>query len=100
MKLEFMIYPADADWFRFRYEEYPRVLRPRAIPSHKIKGWGSNRIQVQGEEIAFSDELNGFQVIFESGRLSEVQALEIMEDICSNIEAETGQKARFVQVSG
>lgn len=68
------------------------------IPSKQMDGWGSNRIQVEGEEISFSDEDPGFQVVFETGILSATRADQIVSEICENIEARTGQKTRVVKL--
>ncbi len=67
-------------------------------PSRRIEGWGSHRIEVEGEQVSFSDEDPGFQVGFETGVLSEERADQIVAEICENIEAQTGQKTRIVKM--
>lgn len=96
--LEYLIRRTDDEWFSFPFDQYPEILRPARTPSKRIEGWGSNRIQVEGEEISFSDEDPGFQVVFETGILLEARADEIVSEICENIEAQTGQKARMVKL--
>lgn len=95
---EFLIRRKDKEWFDFPFEEYPEILRPIQTSSKQVTGWGSHRIQVEGEEISFSDEDPGFQVTFESGKLSEERAGQIMEEICKNIESKTGQETRIVRI--
>jgi hypothetical protein len=64
----------------------------------RSKVGGSSRLEVEGEEISFSDEEPGFQVVFETGKLSELRADEIVAEICQNIEAMTGQKTQIVKL--
>ena len=94
--IEFLIRRIDDDWFDFPFERYPEVLWPLGIPSKPIAGWGTQRIEVEGEEISFSDEDPGFQFGFETGQMTPVRAREILEAICQNIEIETGQRSRIV----
>jgi hypothetical protein len=96
--LEYLIRRTDAEWFDFPFEDYPEILRPIQIPSRRIEGWGSNRIEVEGEQVSFSDEDPGFQVVFETGVLSEERADQIVAEICENIQAQTGQKATVVKL--
>ena len=96
--LEYLIRRTDDEWFSFPFERYPEILRPARTPSITIEGWGSNRIQVESEQISFSDEEPGFQVVFETGTLPEARADQIVAEICDNIEARTGQKARMVKL--
>jgi hypothetical protein len=96
--LEYLIRRTDDEWFSFPFDQYPEILRPARTPSNWIEGWGSNRIQVDGEEISFSDEDLGFQVVFETGILLEARADEIVSEICENIEAQTGQKAKMTKL--
>ena len=98
--IEFMIRPSGTAEFEFKFSEYPRVLKPKSIASSTIKGWGSNRICVEGEEISFSDEGRGFQVSFHTGAVGSERATEIIEDICANIAAETGFELECLQISG
>jgi hypothetical protein len=95
---EYLIRRTDGEWFTFPFPEYPEILRPIRTSSKPVKGWGSNRIEVEGEEISFSDEDPGFQVTFESKKLSEERADQIMAEICENIEAKTGQQTRIVKL--
>src|SRR5438105_1066036 len=98
--LEYIIARTDDDEeFSFPFEKYPEILRPIRTPSKGIEGWGSNRIEVEGEEISFSDETPGFQVVFETGKLSGERAKQLVIEICENIESQTGQKARMYQIS-
>jgi hypothetical protein len=96
--LEFLIRRDDAEWFDFPYERYPEVLRPLTIESRPVEGWGSHRIEVEGAQVSFSDEDLGFQVAFETGSHDETRARQIVDDICRNIETETGQKTRVVEL--
>jgi hypothetical protein len=96
MMIEFLIRRDDDEWFSFPYDEFRNILRPIRTPSRKIDGWGSNRIEVEGEEISFSDEDLGFQVVFETGKMTDERAGQIIAEICENIEAVTGQKVRIV----
>ncbi|HWG44666.1 MAG TPA: hypothetical protein VN688_17955 [Gemmataceae bacterium] len=96
--LEYLIRRTDDEWFSFPFDQYPVILCPARTPSKRIDGWGSNRIEVEGEEISFSDEDPGFQVVFETGTLPEERADQIVSEICENIEARTGQKARIVKL--
>jgi hypothetical protein len=92
--IEYLIRRTDGEWFDFG--NYPEVLRPIRIPSKQITGWGNHRVEVEGEEIAFAEEDPGFQVIFETGILSEERASQIVAEICENIELQTGQRTRIV----
>lgn len=96
--LEYLIRRSDDEWFSFPFDRYPAILRPARTPSKRIEGWGSSRIQVEGEEISFSDEDPGFQVVFETDILSEARADQLVSEMCENIEAQTGQKARMVKL--
>ena len=95
---DYLIRRTDDEWFSFSFDQYPEILRPIRIPSKHIEGWGSNRIEIEGEEISFSDEDPGFQVCFETGVLSEERADQIMSEISENIEKRTGQKTRIVKL--
>ncbi len=95
---EFLIKRADGEWFTFPQARFPDVLRPLAISSHPVTGWGSHRIEVEGAEVSFSDEAIGFQVAFETGNLDATRQREIVDDICRNIEAVTGQKSTVVEL--
>ena len=96
--IEYLIRRTDDEWFSFPFDQYAEILRPIRTPSKKIEGWGSNRIEVEGEEISFSDEDPGFQVVFQSGALCQERADQIIAEICENIEARTGQKTRVVKL--
>ena len=74
-----------------------RVQPKQRMPDARLL-WGSNRIEVQGEEIRFSDEDPGFQLVFETGTLPEQRADQIVSEICENLEARTGQKAEMVKL--
>ena len=50
------------------------------------------------EEIRFSDEDPGFQLVFETGTRPEEWADQIVSEICENLEARTGQKAEMVKL--
>jgi hypothetical protein len=95
---EYLIRRTDAEWFDFPFKDYPEILRPIRTPSRQAEGWGSHRIEVEGEEVSFSDEDPGFQVVFETGLLTEERADQIVAEICENIEAQTGQKTRIVKL--
>jgi hypothetical protein len=96
--IEYLIRRTDDEWFRFG--NYPEVLRPVRIPSKQIQGWGNHRIEIEGEEISFSEEDPGLQVVFETGVLSQERADEILAQICESIESHTGQKTRIVPLTG
>jgi hypothetical protein len=96
--LEYLIRRFDDEWFDFSFEQYPEILRPIRTPSRRIEGWGSNRIEVEGDDISFSDEDPGFQVVFEKGVLSPERADQIVVEICENIETRTGQKTEIVKL--
>jgi hypothetical protein len=96
--IEFLIRRADAEWFDFPYERRTEILRPLTVPSRPVEGWGSHRIEVEGAEVSFSDEEPGFQVVFEAGNLDPTRARQIIDDICQNIETQTGQKTRVVEL--
>ena len=96
--LEYLIRRTDDEWFDFPFDQYPEILRPIRTSSRRIEGWGSNRIEVEGEEISFSDEDPGFQVVFETGILSPERADQIVAEICENIETRTSQKTRCVKI--
>jgi len=96
--LEYLIRRTDGEWFVFPYGQYPEILRPIRIPAKHIEGWGSHRNEVEGEEISFSDEDPGFQIGFETGKLREERADQIVAEICENIEAKTGQLTRIVKL--
>ena len=88
---EFLIRRDDGEWFDFPYERRAEILRPHAIPSQPVEGWGTHRIEVEGAEVSFSDEDPGFQVSFETGSLDATRARQIVDDICRNIETQLGQ---------
>jgi hypothetical protein len=96
--LEYLIRRTDAEWFDSPFERYPEILRPIRTPSKRIEGWGSHRIEVEGEQVSFSDEDPGFQVVFETGVLSEERADQIVAEICENIETQTGQRTGIVKM--
>ena len=96
--LEYLLRRTDHEWFSFPFAQYPEILRPARTPSKQIAGWGSNRIEVEGEDISFSDEDPGFQVVFETGILPEERADQLVYEICENIEARTGQIAKMVKI--
>ena len=96
--LEYLIRRTDGEWFDFPFSTYPEILRPIRIPSSPTAGRGSHRIQIEGEEVSFSDEDPGFQVVFETGKLRVERADQIVKEICENIEAKTGQRARIVKL--
>src|SRR5438093_10334017 len=96
--IEFLIRRADDEWFDFSYERRIDILRPLTTPSRSVEGWGSHRIEVEGAEVSFSDEDPGFLVVFETGSLDATRARQIVEDICKNIETQTGQKTRVVEL--
>jgi hypothetical protein len=60
------------------------------------EGWGDYRILVEGTEIAFSFEDPGIQVSFEGGKISEIQAKQIIDEICVNITTLTNQQCKVV----
>ena len=97
-KREYLIRRADDEWFSFPFERYPKILRPARTASKSVGGWGSNRLEIEGAEISFSDEDPGFQVVFETGSLSEERADQIKSEICENIETLTGQKAVMIKL--
>ena len=96
--IEFLIRRDDAEWFDFPYDCRVDVLRPLSIPSRPIEGWGSHRIEVEGAEVSFSDEDPGILVVFETGSLESTRARQIVDEICQNIETQTGQKTRVVEL--
>jgi hypothetical protein len=96
--LEYLIHRTDSEWFDFPFQEYPKILRPIRTPSKQINGWGSHRIEVEGEQVSFSDEDPGFQVAFETGVLPEERADQIVAEICENIETQTGQRSQIVKI--
>jgi hypothetical protein len=96
--VEYLIRRTDGEWFEIPFGQYPEILRPIRIASKCIEGWGSHRIEVEGEEISFSDEDAGYQIVFETGVLSEERADQIVAEICENIALKTGQKTRLVKL--
>jgi hypothetical protein len=95
---EYLIRRTHAEWFEFPFTDYPKILCPIRTPSRQAEGWGSHRIEMEGEEVSFSDEDTGFQVVFETGLLAGERADQIVAEICENIEAQTGQKTRIVKL--
>src|SRR4051812_8166524 len=93
---EFMLKLNDGNGFSESFDRYPELLRPASIPSERAEGFGSHRIRVEGVELYFSDEVFGFQVVFESDSISEQRAEQIMDDICQNIRATTGSSTEVV----
>ena len=93
---EFILRLNDGEGFCEGFDSYPTLLRPANIPSQSVAGWGSHRILVEGAEISFSDEEFGFQVVFETGEISEQRAQEIMDDIAANIRAKTDATTSIV----
>ena len=77
---------------------YTALLRPASIASQPVAGWGSHRILVEGAEISFSEEEFGFQVVFETGDISEQRAQGIMDDIAANIRAKTDATTSIVLI--
>src|SRR5688572_30831635 len=95
---EFILRLNEGEGFAGSYDSLPALLRPASIPSQPVAGWGSHRILVEGAEISFSDEEFGFQVVFETGDISEERAQEIMEDIAANIRAKTAATTSVVPI--
>lgn len=93
---EFLIQRTDGEWFDISFDRYPVILCPIDIESRQAEGWGSHRIEIEGEEISFSDEDPGFHVVFETGKLSCERAEQIVNEIGRNIEETTGQQTRIV----
>jgi hypothetical protein len=77
--------------------QWPEVMHPTTVPFRPAQGWGNYRIEIDGTEIAFSDEDPGVQVIFE-GELSDTLERQIVEEILSNIERTTGQRGRIIEL--
>jgi hypothetical protein len=96
--MEFLIRRMDGDWFDLHYGRFPDVLHPDSFPSEQISGWGDHRIRVLGEEIAFSHEDPGIQVIFEGNLIDPEQAGQIVQEIAENIMHATGQGARIIDL--
>lgn len=94
--IEFLIERTDGDWFGFPPDSDP--YRPVTIPFRQIEGWGDGRIEIDGCQISFSDEVPGVQVSFE-GQVSQQRAVAIIEEIRQRIEEVSGQKAQAVQIS-
>jgi hypothetical protein len=94
--IEFLIQPVNDDWLNLYKDQFAQVFLPRSFPSQPIEGWGDYRIRVKGTEIAFSYEDPGIQVSFEGGEITEVQAKQIIDEICINITTFTNQQCRVV----
>jgi hypothetical protein len=95
---EFLIRRIDGEWFELHARRFAEVLRPTTMPSQPVSGWGDHRIEVDGEEISFSYEDPGIQVIFETGKLAPDVALKIVHEICERITLLTGQQGRVVEL--
>ena len=89
---------ADGEWFDLHASRFSEALRPTTMASRPIAGWGDHRIEVDGEEISFSHEDPGFQVIFETGKLGPDVALKIVHEISERITLLTGQQGRVVEL--
>ena len=96
--MEFLIKRTDGDWFDLPRAMYRAVLRPNSWPSRPIAGWGSHRIEVLGQEVAFSDEIAGILVIFEGGDIPKAPAQQVVEEILHNISQATGQSGTVVRI--
>jgi hypothetical protein len=90
--LEYIILPAGGGDFHLPAHRYDDVLRPNSLPSEPIEGYGTHSIDVDGCEVYFSDEQEGFQVVFECEEMPQEQTRRLVEEICANIERATGQK--------
>ena len=91
---EYIILPAGGGGdFHLPAYRYDDVLRPNSVPSAPVDGYGTHSIDVDGCEVYFSDEQEGFQVVFECDNLSNEQARRLVDEIRANIEKATGQKA-------
>jgi hypothetical protein len=95
---EFMLKINDGDGLNEPFSRLPEILRPASIPCEPAEGWGTHRIRVEGAEVSFSDEIFGFQVVFESDSLPEGRAELIMGDICQNVRATAGATTVVVQL--
>lgn len=95
---EFLIRCTTDEWFDITQERTPSILKPIATIAEPIAGWGSHRIRVEGEEIAFSIEDVGIQVSFESGTMDWERARSLVDEMCKNIEKQTGQGTRIVEI--
>jgi hypothetical protein len=98
--MDFLIAPVDGGFFELKEENIARMLRPIDTPSHPVVGWGTHRILVEGCEVAFSDEVAGFQVFFDCDHITEERAEQLCHEIRRSIEAVTGQRGRVFMVTG
>lgn len=72
------------------------MLCPDSVSSSPIEGWGDHRIFVLGCEVSFSSEDPGIQVSFETGNISQAQAIQLVQEIAAKIAAVTGQQAEVI----
>jgi hypothetical protein len=94
--IEYLIRPTTSEWFAFPKDSEPyRTVR---TPYTKVAGWGNGRIEVEGCEISFSDEIVGVQVSFE-GEMSQSRADEVIEEIRQTMEAVAQESATVLQIS-
>ena len=73
-------------------------LKPIHTPSRPIAGWGCHRIEVEGEQISFSDEPPGIQVSFVTGKLSPLRESQIMSEIAQNYSQAIGHQVEIVDL--
>ena len=96
--MEFLIKRTDDDWFDLPRALYHATLRPNSWPSRAVAGWGNHRIEVLGQEVAFSGEFAGILVIFEGGDIPEARAQQIVEESLHNISQATAQSGTVVRI--
>lgn len=94
--LEYLIKPLESDFFDLSPKEWGNVLRPTSFPSKIIDGWGNLRIEIEGCEISFSDEMVGIQVYFENCEIPEEKASLIVQEICKELILKTGEQAEVI----
>ncbi len=95
--IEFLIRRTDGEWFDLAEERCAAVFHPNTLPYEAVPGWGTVRIRSAGTEVSVSAEDPGYQVSFE-GTIEVAVARRIVEEMLENLERETGQQGRIVEI--
>ena len=95
---EFLICQDDGgDWLVIPVDSYDRAFLPTGWTAERIDGWGNFRLRLGSTEVSFSDEIAGWQVVFE-GDISETEATAIVAAIARQVKDVTGRPTRVYPI--
>ena len=96
--LEYLIQPVESEFFQFSPNEWSDVLRPTSFQSKVIDGWGNLRLEIEGCEVSFSDEMVGIQICFKNCDIPKEMADLIVQEICQQYVLLTGEEAIVIPI--